>query len=150
MRTCARGRETLADGATGAQNLARAAPEPAAPEAVFLRELAAAREAKEAAKAKRLAEGDAAAVHARVGASRDPGVPKATLWVPSQEHAHVLASRMLSPASVDAVADAAILFVRTHAGHARGLSRAAPHRPDSLGSFSSLTNLSGLFQPMDF
>ena len=96
----------------------------------------------------------ARALHDRTGADRAAGhVPKAMLCVPSDEHAHVLASRIQSPSSVDAVADAAILFVRTHAGQPRGLRRRPADRGDSagsFGSFSSLTNLSGLFQPMDF
>ena len=67
---------------------------------------------------------------------------------------HVLASQMLSPASVDAIADAAILFVRAHLGRGHGLERrrsgAELRRGASYGPFGSFTGLDGLTRPFPF
>lgn len=67
---------------------------------------------------------------------------------------HVLASQMLSPASVDAIADAAILFIRAHLGRGHGLERrrsaAELRRGASFGPFGPFTGLDGLARPFPF
>jgi len=84
--------------------------------------------------------GRAADKFRELGTSRpDALVPKAFFACPSDEHPHVLASQMLSPATVDAVADAAILFVRQHTGARSGLRR--KQAPGSKSSFGSLASL---------
>ena len=89
----------------------------------------------------------------RLGTARPEGPPAKVLFAcPSREHHHVLASQMLSPSTVDAIADAAILFVRSQTGRGHGLQRrnAAMSSRPSFGSFGSLVGLDTLARPFPF
>ena len=88
-------------------------------------------------------------VFADLGKNVDGGVPKALFACPSPDHPHVLASQMLSPKTVDAILDAAILFVRAHTGRTHGLRRKS-HQPSPRPSFGSFSGLDTLMQPFPF
>ena len=95
-------------------------------------------------------------MHAKWGANAATPVPKASLTVPSPEHPHVLGSKMLSPTTVDEIADAIIAWTRARTGTKSGVRRGPPDAKfghwsrqsyNSMASFGSLTNL---LQPMPF
>lgn len=97
-------------------------------------------------------------------------VPKALHCVTNSEHPHVIASEILSPSTVDEIADAAILFVKAHivpdtkptaaaAALLAGNQLPPPTKllktgrtrsvPTGMGSFASFSSLKDLTRPFE-
>ena len=95
-------------------------------------------------------------------------VPKALHCVTNSEHPHVIASEILSPSTVDEIADAAILFVKAHivrdtehtaAAVLAGDQLPPPTKllktgrtrsvPTGMGSFASFSSLKDLTRPFE-